>query len=111
MCRNSTVVTYNEMSNEPFTLSALCMMTNNNVFKGFNMNAYDYIDNLMNSWLAAAECKDVKAMVDDLAAFVANKSLDIAVKKEKLENVTNTIQCKCQRKCTCGKTEIPVLSN
>ena len=112
MNRNTTVVTYNEVSEEPFTLSASCMMTNNLCFKGFNMNSYEiWYEWIRNRWLMNAPSEAVKKMVDELAASVANNSLKIAVTKEKLENVTSTMQCKCQRKCTCGKTEIPVLCN
>lgn len=63
------------------------------------------------SWLMSAPSAAVKSMVDELASCVANNTLKVSVKKEKLENVTSTMMCKCQRKCTCGKTEIPVLSN
>ena len=63
------------------------------------------------SWLVNAPAESIKSMVDELAGYVAANTLKFTVKKVKLEDVTKVMQCKCQSKCTCGKSMIPVLSN
>lgn len=66
---------------------------------------------LWDSWLVGASTECIKSMIDELAGCVAANTLKFTIEKEKLENVTNTMKCKCQSKCSCGKTAIPVLSN
>lgn len=86
--RNSTVVTYNETTDEPFALNASMMMGSNLCFKGFNMS----------EWLAAANKSDVKSMVDELAGLVNADKLHVNVKKSEfsaIEKLPLTHLCPC----------------
>ena len=50
---------------------------------------------LIPSWLAAAEMKDIKTMVDDLAAMVRSDSLRLYLKKDKFSQVNAAVKDAC----------------
>ena len=83
--RDTTVVTYNESSNEPFSLTASYLVNNHLCLKGFNMN----------NWLASAPMSDIKSMVDDLAAMIQKDDLRLYLKKDKFSQVTDVVSEAC----------------
>ena len=85
LLRDTTVVTYNESSNEPFSLTASYLVNNHLCLKGFNMN----------NWLASAPMSDIKSMVDDLAAMIQKDDLRLYLKKDKFSQVTDVVAEAC----------------
>lgn len=74
-------MTYNESSNQPFSLAASFLMNNNLSLEGFNMN----------TWLTGAPKSEVTKMVDELAEMVRADELRLFVQKDKFSQVTDAV--------------------
>ena len=75
------MVTYNESTNEPFSLAASFLMNNNISLEGFNMN----------TWLNGAAKSEVTQMVEELSEMVRADELRLFVQKDKFSQVTDAV--------------------
>ena len=89
MVKGVDIVTYNESSNRPFTLSASQLMTQSLSLRGFNMN----------NWLNCAKKEEVAALVADLASSVQKGELKFNTKEIKFEEMMSYVEKATEGHC------------
>lgn len=87
--RGVDIVTYNESSNRPFTLSASQLMTQSLSLRGFNMN----------NWLNCAKKEEVADLVADLASSVQKGELKFNTKEIKFEEMMSYVEKATEGHC------------
>ena len=87
--RGVDIVTYNESSNRPFTLSASQLMTQSLSLRGFNMS----------NWLNCAKKEEVADLVADLASSVQKGELMFNTKEIKFEEMMSYVEKATEGHC------------